>query len=204
MSDPQQTTDEDPSQTARPSDDTEVQPDPLDAASDAAFAEGDDDLNVAAEPTRDEELERFRASSESAERRVLQAQAEAENFRKRLRRENEETLRYAAAPMVTELLQVRDNLHRAVEAAGNEAGTEGLRGGVEAVVKLFDDTLAKYGVKEIPAEGELFDPNFHEALSQMPSDTVAAGMVAMVAQPGFQMHDRVIRPTQVIVSTGPA
>ena len=154
--------------------------------------------------TRDEEIERLRETADLADKRVLQAQAEAENFRKRMRRDMDEQLRFAAAPLVTDLLQVRDNLQRAVEAAGNEAGAEGLRGGVEMVIKLFDDTMAKHGIKEIPAEGELFDPNHHEALSQMPSEEVAAGMVAMVAQPGFQMHERVLRPTQVLVSTGPA
>ena len=154
--------------------------------------------------TRDEEMQRLRETAALADKRVLQAQAEAENFRKRMRRDMDEQLRFAAAPLVTDLLQVRDNLFRAVEAAGNEPGAEGLRGGVEMVIKLFDDTLAKHGVTEITAQGELFDPNHHEALSQMPSDDVAAGMVAMVAQPGFQMHQRVLRPSQVLVSTGPA
>ena len=71
------------------------------------------------------------------------------------------------------------------------------------VAKQLDDTLAKYSVREIPAEGELFDPNFHEAISQMPSEEHAAGTVAHVAATGFQMHERVVRPSQVIVSTGP-
>ncbi|EMI19282.1 GrpE nucleotide exchange factor [Rhodopirellula maiorica SM1] len=161
----------------------------------------DDDAGI---ESRDEEMERLRASSESAEKRVLQAQAEAENFRKRMRRDFEDQLRYAAVPLVNDLLQVRDNLHRAIEAAGSTSESDGLREGVAMVAKQLDDTLAKYQIREIPAAGELFDPNYHEAISQIPSDEHAAGTVAHVAVTGFQMHDRVIRPSQVIVSTGPA
>ena len=71
------------------------------------------------------------------------------------------------------------------------------------VAKQLDDALGKHGVREIPAEGELFDPNYHEAISQMPSDQ-PEGTVAHVAVTGFQMHDRVVRPSQVVVSAGPA
>ena len=92
---------------------------------------------------------------------------------------------------------------RALVAAENAADSEGLKEGVAMVAKQLDDTLAKYAVHQIPAEGEAFDPNVHEAISQMPSD-LPAGMVAHVAQTGFQMHDRVVRPSQVVVSTGPA
>lgn len=150
---------------------------------------------------RDEELERLRETASQAEKRVLLAQAEAENFRKRMRRDFEDQLRYAAMPMVADLLPVRDNLIRALEAAGNSSDPSGLCEGVSMVIKQLDDTLAKYDVREIPAEGELFDPNFHEAISQMPSQGQPPGFVVHVAQSGFQMHDRVIRPSQVVVSS---
>ncbi len=164
----------------------------------------DENENVEVEETRDEEMERLRETADLADKRVLLAQAEAENFRKRMRRDLEDQLKYAAVPMVTDLLQVRDNLIRAIEASESSEDAAGLREGVEIVAKQLDDTLGKYGVKEIPAAGELFDPNFHEAISQMPSDEFAEGMVAHVAVTGFQMHDRVVRPSQVVVSSGPA
>jgi molecular chaperone GrpE len=63
--------------------------------------------------------------------------------------------------------------------------------------------LAKHGVHEIPAEGADFDPNLHEAISQIPSEDVESGKVAHVAVSGFKLHERVIRPSQVVVSTGP-
>jgi len=150
--------------------------------------------------TRDEELQRLRQSADSAEKRVLLAQAEAENFRKRMRRDFEDQLRFAAMPLVADLLPVRDNLIRALEAAENASDPSGLVEGVSMVIKQLDDTLAKYNVREIQAEGEMFDPNFHEAISQMPSEDHQPGLVLHVAQTGFQMHDRVIRPSQVVVS----
>ena len=152
--------------------------------------------------TRDEEIERLRTAAEEADKRVLMAQAEAENFRKRMRRDFEDQLKFAALPLVTEILTVRDNLNRAIDAAADSNDAAGLRDGVVMVVKQLDDSLGKHGIREIPADGELFDPNFHEAISQMPSDEHAAGTIAHVAVTGFQMHDRVVRPSQVIVSTG--
>jgi molecular chaperone GrpE len=165
---------------------------------DDAFASGEIDEVE----TRDEEMDRLREAADSADKRVLMAQAEAENFRKRMRRDYEDQLKYAAVPLVSDILQVRDNLWRALEAAESSEDNAGLKEGVAMVAKQLDDQLAKHGVKEIPAAGELFDPNFHEAISQMPSPDHAEGMVAHVAATGFQMHERVIRPSQVVVSTG--
>ena len=134
----------------------------------------------------------------------LMAQAEAENFRKRMRRDMEDQLRFASVPMIGDILEVRDNLLRALQAAENAADLVGLKEGVAMVAKQLDDTLAKYSVEEIPALGETFDPNCHEAISQMPSDDHPSGTISHVAQSGFRMHDRVIRPSQVVVSSGSA
>ncbi len=171
----------------------------LNDATDAAF---DSEPSVEFTETRDDEMNRLRQAADSADKRVLMAQAEAENFRKRMRRDFEEQSKFASLPLVTDLLQVRDNLFRAMDAMTGD-GAEAMKAGVAIVAKQLDDVLAKHHIVEIPAEGELFDPNYHEAISQMPSDK-AAGMIAHVAASGFQMHDRVIRPSQVVVSTGPA
>ncbi|MGB7346422.1 MAG: nucleotide exchange factor GrpE [Pirellulaceae bacterium] len=171
-------------------------------ANDDAFASGDIQDVVDQAESRDEEMDRLREAADSADKRVLMAQAEAENFRKRMRRDYEDQLKFAAVPIVNDILQVRDNLMRALEAAESSEDNAGLKEGVAMVAKQLQDQLAKHGVKEIPAAGELFDPNFHEAISQMPSEEFAEGMVAHVAVTGFQMHDRVIRPSQVVVSSG--
>ena len=154
--------------------------------------------------TRDEEMERLRAIADQAEKRVLMAQAEAENFRKRMRRDVEDQLRFASLPLVVDILGVRDNLLRALAAADSAPDSTGLKEGVAMVAKQMEDTLAKYSIQEIPASGEVFDPNAHEAISQMPSEEYPAGTIMHVAQSGFRMHDRVVRPSQVVVSSGPA
>ncbi len=174
--------------------------DPAQTAADEAWV---DETVSETPPTRDEEMERLRRTAAEAEKRVLQAQAEAENFRKRMRRDLEDQLKFAATDLVVDLLQVRDNLKRAIDASQSSQEAAGLREGVQMVVKQMDDVLAKHGVLEIPAEGEVFDPNLHEAISQIPSDT-ESGKIAHVAVSGFTLHDRVIRPSQVVVSTGPA
>lgn len=157
--------------------------------------------------TRDEELQRLRREADEANKHALQAQADAENFRKRMRRDLEDQLRFASLPLISDLLQVRDNLFRALDAASaGDAGAppSALRDGVAMCAKQLDDVLAKHGVSEIPAAGETFDPNVHEAISQIPSETHEAGTVAHVAVVGFRLHDRVIRPSQVVVSSGPS
>ncbi|EMI43989.1 nucleotide exchange factor GrpE [Rhodopirellula sp. SWK7] len=174
-------------------------------ATDQAYESFEAAQDDAAPETRDEEMIRLRSEVEAADKRVLQAQAEAENFRKRMRRDYEDQLKFAAMPLVNDILQVRDNLTRAIEAASASGGVEaaeGLREGVAMVAKQLDDTLGKYGVEPIPADGEEFDPNFHEAISQMPHPEIESGKVAHVAVSGFKMHGRVIRPAQVVVSTG--
>ena len=176
---------------------------PVEHAEGEASTRNDSDPVGEKPETRDEEMERLRAEASEADKRVLMAQAEAENFRKRMRRDLEDQLKYASVSLVEDLLQVRDNLCRALDAAEQATDASGLKEGVAMVAKQLDETLGKYGVREIPAAGELFDPNFHEAISQMPSDEHTEGMVAHVHQTGFQMHDRVIRPSQVVVSTGP-
>jgi len=156
-----------------------------------------------AEPeTRDEEMERLRGEVLMAEKRVLQAQAEAENFRKRMRRDFEDQLRFAALPLVEDILSVRDNLLRGLQAAENTSDAAGLQEGVQMVAKQLDDALSKHSVEQISTEDGNFDPNLHEAISQMPSEEHASGSIMHIAQTGFRMHDRVIRPTQVVVSSG--
>ena len=138
-----------------------------------------------------------------AETEVLKSHAEAENFRKRLLRDSEQQLRYANLPLVRDILDVIDNLKRATEAASNESGnSSALLNGVEMVTQQLANTLAKFACKPIESVGQPFDPNIHEAIAQMPSDEVPAGHVLQEVAVGYMLHDRVIRPSQVIVSTG--
>lgn len=159
--------------------------------------------NATSDETPDERIAAIEAELEEANRRLLMAQADVENFRKRMRRDYEEQLRYAAVPLAKDVLDVLDNLRRALDAASANDAAAGLREGVAMVAKQLEDTMRKHHCQPIPAEGEMFDPNYHEAISQMPSETHPAGTVAHEAVRGYQLHDRVVRPSQVVVSTGP-
>lgn len=169
---------------------------------DEAMSQADDGDQYKDRESRDETLDRLRREVDEANGRALKAQAELENFRRRLRSDYEDQLRFASLPLVSDILQVRDNLVRALEAVAATGSIEGLRDGVAIVVKQFDDILGKYSVTPIEAIGQAFDPNVHQAISQMSSDTHPEGVVAHVAVTGFLMHDRVVRPSQVVVSTG--
>ena len=146
-----------------------------------------------------------------AERNVLMAQAEMENFRKRMQRESDQLIKYANLPLVRDLLDIIDNLNRASDSAKSEAAKSdasksetslALLAGVAMVTQQFTTVLAKYGCKPIESTGKQFDPNIHQAISQMPSAEHAAGTVANEVAVGYMLHDRVVRPSCVIVSTG--
>ncbi len=139
-----------------------------------------------------------------ANERAVRAQAELDNFRKRSRRETEEERRYAALPLIRDLLSVMDNLDRALEAAEKSQQASGLVEGVKMVAIQFTTYLEQHGCRKIPAIGLPFDPHQHEAIAQEPSSELAAGYVTRIARNGYQLHDRVVRPAQVLVSTGPA
>jgi len=133
--------------------------------------------------------------------RVLRAQAELENFRKRAARELQDAHRYANLPLMRDLLPVLDNVDRAIESAEQNHDTASLLEGVKMVARQSRDVLERYHCVRIADLHEPFDPNLHEAISQQPSDEHPAGTVVLVTQTGFQLHDRVVRPSQVIVST---
>ncbi len=138
-----------------------------------------------------------------AEQSLLRGKAELENFRKRSQREMAEQRRYASLPLARDLLDVIDNLQRAVQAAVDAGEGEGLVRGVQMVVDQLGTILGQYHCVLIEAEDQVFDPNFHEAIGQVPSEDHPAGTILQVTQPGYRMHDRVVRPSQVLVATTP-
>lgn len=136
--------------------------------------------------------------------RELKAQAELENFRKRLLRDTEQQLKYAVVPFVRDLLEVVDNLNRATDAATASGSTDSLVSGVKLVQGQLATVLGKFECRPIASVGQTFNPYHHQAISQMPSEEHAAGIVMHETSVGYMLHDRVIRPSMVIVSTGPA
>ncbi len=146
------------------------------------------------------DIEQLRAQLAEAEEQILRSQAEVENVRKRMRREIEDERKYANLPLMRDLLPVVDNLERAVAACEQNSDAESLVEGVKMVSRMFSDVLQAHHCQHIQALGSEFDPNLHEAISQQPSQDHAEGEVTHVTQEGFTLHDRVIRPAQVIVA----
>lgn len=146
------------------------------------------------------ELEQLRTELEQCKDRALRSQAELENFRKRAARELQDERRYANIPLIRDLLPIWDNIARAIEAAEKHEDTTSLLEGFKMVAQQFVDVLQRHHCTEIEALHEPFDPHLHEAISQQPSGEHPPNTVLYVAQTGFQLHDRVVRPTQVIVS----
>ena len=138
--------------------------------------------------------------------RELKAQAELENFRKRIYRETEQTLKYAVSPLIKDLIEVLDNLARAADAAGSTASNSpeaaSLLEGVRMVQQQMVGVLGKHHCRPMESLGKVFDPNLHQAIAQSPSAEYPAGTVMLEATTGYVLHDRVIRPSHVIVSTG--
>lgn len=138
----------------------------------------------------------------AAKDRAMRLQAELDNVRKRALRQIEEERLYACLPLIRDLLPVLDNMDRAVEAAEKTHDVESLLSGVKMVASQFIEALGKHDCKPIQALHEHFDPNLHHAISQMPSEEHPANVITHVAQTGFQLHDRVVRPSQVIIAAG--
>lgn len=140
----------------------------------------------------------------AAERdRNLRLRAELENVRSRAARELAAQRRYESLALARDLLPVLDNVDRAIAAAekNHEAGS--LLEGLRLVRQQLVGVLERHHCTEIAAAGKEFDPQFHAAILHQPSADVPANHVTMVTQSGYQMHDRVVRPAQVIVSSGP-
>ena len=168
---------------------------PADAAGPPESAEGAPHSQAA-----NDEVEQLRVDLEEVSDRALRAQAELENYRRRVARQMEEERRYANMPLLRDLLPVLDNMRRAIEAAEKTEDAPSLLEGFRMVTKQLEGVLARHHCTEIEALGGPFDPNLHEAISQQPSAGHPEGTVLLVAQSGFQLHDRVVRPSQVIVS----
>ena len=150
------------------------------------------------------EVDQLKAQVADAEKRVLMAHADLENYRKRTRRDMQDQMKYASLPLMNGLLESVDNLQRAIESYEQEPNADGLAEGVVMVAAQISKVLEDHGCKRIDAVGQPFDPNLHPALQMQASDEHPANTVMQDLRSGFQLHDRLIRPTQVFVSTGPA
>jgi len=130
-------------------------------------------------------------------------QAELENFRKRSQRELELALRYSNVPLIRELLPALDNLARSIQAAEQTGNVEELLQGLKMIQAQFDQVFGGHSATPITAVGGPFDPNLHEALQQIPTDEHPPMTVLQEVERGYVLHDRVIRPSKVLVASAP-
>ena len=138
--------------------------------------------------------------------RALRAQADLENFRKRMARDRQDAVRYANSELLEGLLPILDNFEMGLDAARQEGG-EGsmILQGMEMVKNQIGVFLTDHGVEEVEAAGGTgFDPKLHEAVAQEPDESVPEGFIIRVARRGYKLRDRLLRAPTVVVSTGPA
>jgi len=153
------------------------------------------------------ETDLLRSELDEVKDRLLRTLAESENVRKRAERDRREAERYGGSKLARDLLPVYDNLHRALEAAGDEQreAASGVIEGVELTLRELLNVFSKHGVTPIvPEVGDAFDPQLHQAMFEAPVPGTKAGDIIQVAATGFMLHDRLLRPAQVGVSSTPA
>jgi molecular chaperone GrpE len=149
-------------------------------------------------------------AQEAAEYRdkLLRTLAEMENLRKRTEREVADARIYGITGFARDVLGVADNMRRALDAGGTElrqsadAHVTALLDGIELTERELNKSLEKHGVRKLDPQGEKFDPHLHQAMYEVPDETVPAGMVVQVMQPGYMIGERILRPAFVGVSKG--
>ncbi|AJE44935.1 nucleotide exchange factor GrpE [Celeribacter indicus] len=163
----------------------------------------------AAEPVEEEvdQLELLRAERDEFKDRFIRAVAEAENARKRADRDRREAENYGGSKLARDMLPVFDNMKRAIDAITEEQREQqaALIEGIELTMRELLNVFSKHGIQIItPDVGEKFDPNRHEAMFEAPVPNTKAGDIIQVMNVGFMLHDRLLRPAQVGVSSTPA
>ena len=171
-----------------------------------ATEEGDDSVDEETEvsdrePTFEERAADAESKYKEMQDRYLRLNAEFDNYKKRMMRENSDRLKYFNMELIKELLPSVDNLERAISHAGDEnSDLENMIEGLQMVYKGMQEAFGKFGVSEIESIGKEFDPNCHQAVGMIESQEVPENHVAEECLKGYYLHDRIIRPTMVRVS----
>ncbi|MBL4768427.1 MAG: nucleotide exchange factor GrpE [Rhodobacteraceae bacterium] len=153
------------------------------------------------------ELDELRADRDQYKDRFMRALADAENSRKRSEKDRREAEQYGGSKMARDMLPVYDNMKRAIEAATAEQrqASAALFEGIELTMRELLSVFQKHGIEVIaPQIGDRFDPQVHQAMFEAPVPGTVAGEIIQVAAEGFFLHDRLLRPAQVGVSSTPA
>ena len=143
------------------------------------------------------DLDRFRDLA-------MRSRADFENYKKRTAREKEDAIKYANKDLLEKLVSIVDHFERGLEAARGEGEKSPIYSGMSLVLKQLQDFLVENGLQPIEAVGQKFDPNFHEAIAHEPSNEVPEETVIRQTRRGYRLKDRLLRPSAVVVSSGPA
>ncbi|MFM2356437.1 MAG: hypothetical protein RLZZ528_2173 [Pseudomonadota bacterium] len=152
------------------------------------------------------EIEALRTERDDFRDRFMRALADAENSRKRAEKDRQEAQQYGGSRLARDLLPVYDNLRRALDSAGDEqrAAAAALIEGVELTLRELITVFTRHGMEPIvPQVGDRFDPQSHQAMFEAPLPGTRAGDIIQVMTEGFMLHDRLLRPAQVGVSSTP-
>ena len=156
------------------------------------------------EPENDDPVSSLQADLDRFRDLALRSQADFDNYKKRAAREKEEAIKYANSSLLDRLVTIIDNFELGLSAARGEGEQSPIFAGMQMVLKQLNDFLADNGLQPIAAVGEKFDPNLHEAIAREHSDEVPEGVVTRQTRRGYRYKDRLLRPSSVFVSSGPA
>jgi molecular chaperone GrpE len=152
--------------------------------------------------TPEEEIDRLKLEVAAEADKRLRALAEADNLKKRLIKEKEEFVKYAAEGVLSDLLPVLDNLDLALAHGRTVTACKDVVQGVDMTRKVFLDILARHGLEACGQQGEEFNPEVHEAVGMQPGGEIPPNHVLQVMQAGYRLRGRLLRPAKVLVSQG--
>lgn len=153
---------------------------------------------------KEQELEKKIQELRQNADQVRLLQKRFDDYKARVMKEKADWFNYGHEPLLKEMLQVADNLERAVSHAQKDVDPAALLEGVSLILRQFQAVLTKFGVTPVAAAGEPFNPEWHQAMAQVVDETVPADIVLQVHQKGYKLKDRLLRPAMVVVSAGPA
>ena len=178
------------------------------AEANAAADEGAVEETILEEPEGEssellKKLDEAQSQAREFQDRLLRVVADQENYRKRAVREREQMRRFGATALIEALLPVVDNLQIGLETAHQHPEASAVTEGFSIVATQIENVLKEYGVKQVsPMEADPFNPNVHEAVAHQPHEEISEGNVILATRKGYLLHDRLIRPASVVVSSG--
>lgn len=137
---------------------------------------------------------------EAVNDKYLRLAAEFENYKRRVQRDQSDTIRFANEKLLRDMLPTLDNLERAIQSGRNQDNVDGVLEGIDLTYKHFLETLQKIGVTQVSSVGEIFDPAKHQAVGQVESSSVPENAIIEEYQKGYFLHDRILRPAMVTVA----